>query len=165
MPVDNVLQWRLGTAAEWISVDPTLVAGEAGYETDTGKFKLGDGATAWTALGYANSEYQYGYTGIITPANYAITYDPATRQFTVVSTSDVYVNGVKATPADETTSAHADTTAQYWAVYASGATTLTITTTLDIATQAIAGRIYYNTDQAAAKAIEFVELHVVGLGL
>ena len=52
MPVDNTLQWRLGTAAGWVSADPTLVAGEAGYETDTGKFKIGDGVTAWTGLAY-----------------------------------------------------------------------------------------------------------------
>lgn len=46
------IQFRRGTAAEWTSANPTLVAGELGYETDTTKFKIGDGSTAWTALGY-----------------------------------------------------------------------------------------------------------------
>jgi Major tropism determinant N-terminal domain len=47
------IQFRRGTAAEWTSANPTLAAGEAGYETDTFKFKLGDGTTAWTSLAYA----------------------------------------------------------------------------------------------------------------
>lgn len=47
------MQQRRDTAANWTSNNPTLASGEVGFETDTGKFKIGDGATAWTALGYA----------------------------------------------------------------------------------------------------------------
>jgi hypothetical protein len=47
------IQFRRGTAAEWTSANPTLAAGEAGYETDTAKFKLGTGTTAWNLLDYA----------------------------------------------------------------------------------------------------------------
>jgi hypothetical protein len=47
------IQFRRGTAAEWTSANPTLAAGEAGYETDTAKFKLGNGSTAWNSLAYA----------------------------------------------------------------------------------------------------------------
>jgi hypothetical protein len=46
------IQIRRGTAADWTSADPTLADGEMAYETDTGKFKVGDGSTAWTSLGY-----------------------------------------------------------------------------------------------------------------
>ena len=46
------IQLRKGTAAAWTSANPTLASGEVGYETDTGKQKIGDGATAWTALTY-----------------------------------------------------------------------------------------------------------------
>lgn len=46
------IQFRRGTAAEWTSANPTLVAGELGYETDTTKFKIGDGSTVWASLGY-----------------------------------------------------------------------------------------------------------------
>lgn len=53
MPVNNLMQQRRGTAAEWISADPTLSTGELGVETDTLQFKIGDGSTAWTSLGYA----------------------------------------------------------------------------------------------------------------
>jgi hypothetical protein len=51
MPIK--LQIRRGTAANWTSADPTLLAGEIGYETDTGNFKVGDGTTAWTSLKYS----------------------------------------------------------------------------------------------------------------
>jgi hypothetical protein len=47
------IQFRRGTAAEWTAANPTLAAGEAGYETDTAKFKLGNGTTAWNSLAYA----------------------------------------------------------------------------------------------------------------
>lgn len=46
------IQLRRGTAAQWTAADPTLAAGEAGFETDTGKLKIGDGTTAWTSLLY-----------------------------------------------------------------------------------------------------------------
>lgn len=49
------IQLRRGTAAEWTSANPTLSAGEAGFETDTGKLKIGTGSTVWTSLAYASS--------------------------------------------------------------------------------------------------------------
>ena len=45
-------QQRRDTAANWTGQNPTLLNGELGYETDTGKFKIGDGSTAWTSLSY-----------------------------------------------------------------------------------------------------------------
>ena len=47
------IQVRRGTASQWTTSDPTLSEGEVGFETDTNKFKIGDGSTAWTALDYA----------------------------------------------------------------------------------------------------------------
>jgi hypothetical protein len=46
------IQFRRGTAAEWTAANPTLSAGEFGFETDTRQFKLGDGSTAWSGLAY-----------------------------------------------------------------------------------------------------------------
>ena len=46
------IQLRRDTAANWTAVDPTLAQGEIGIETDTSYAKMGDGATAWTALPY-----------------------------------------------------------------------------------------------------------------
>jgi len=52
MPVNTRLQLRRGTASGWTSANPILYAGEIGYETDSGRFKIGDGTTSWTSLDY-----------------------------------------------------------------------------------------------------------------
>ena len=49
------IQTRNGTAAQWTSANPTLMVGEIGAETDTGRFKIGNGSTAWNSLTYAAS--------------------------------------------------------------------------------------------------------------
>ena len=50
------MQQRRGTAAQWISTNsgngPILNAGEIGFETDTNKFKIGDGTNHWINLDY-----------------------------------------------------------------------------------------------------------------
>jgi hypothetical protein len=50
--MSSIIQVKRGTAAGWTSANPTLNAGEIGFETDTKKIKVGDGSTAWTSLGY-----------------------------------------------------------------------------------------------------------------
>ena len=52
MAVVTQIQVRRGTASQWTSTNPTLAAGEWGFETDTGKVKIGNGSTAWNSLGY-----------------------------------------------------------------------------------------------------------------
>src|SRR5271165_6819765 len=52
MPASSVIQLRRGTAAQWSSANPILAQGEEGYETDTGKMKIGDGVTTWASLAY-----------------------------------------------------------------------------------------------------------------
>ena len=47
------IQVRRDSAANWTSNNPTLAEGEIGFETDTGKFKIGKSNTAWTSLQYA----------------------------------------------------------------------------------------------------------------
>jgi len=46
------IQLRRDTAANWTSANPVLAQAEVGVETDTDKFKFGDGTTAWTSLDY-----------------------------------------------------------------------------------------------------------------
>ena len=55
MAVVTQIQIRRGTASQWTSANPTLAAGEFGYESDTNKFKIGTGSTAWTSLSYQAS--------------------------------------------------------------------------------------------------------------
>jgi hypothetical protein len=43
---------RSDTAANWTAANPVLLAGEIGVETDTRKYKIGDGTTAWSGLSY-----------------------------------------------------------------------------------------------------------------
>lgn len=50
------IQVRRDTAANWTSNDPTLSQGEIGFETDTSKFKIGDGSSIWTALAYQGTD-------------------------------------------------------------------------------------------------------------
>jgi collagen triple helix repeat protein/major tropism determinant Mtd-like protein len=47
-------RWRLrrGTAAQWLIKDTILLAGEQGWESDTNRYKIGDGVTAWSLLPY-----------------------------------------------------------------------------------------------------------------
>lgn len=46
------IKLRRDTAANWVIVNPVLAAGEPGVETDTLKWKFGDGTTRWNQLNY-----------------------------------------------------------------------------------------------------------------
>ena len=52
MPRETLIQQRRDTEAQWLLVDPVLANGEFGVETDTNKFKIGDGTTKWSDLAY-----------------------------------------------------------------------------------------------------------------
>ena len=54
------IQLRRDTAANWTSANPILASGEFGLETDTDQFKVGDGTTAWTSLGYGGIQGPQG---------------------------------------------------------------------------------------------------------
>lgn len=46
------MQQRRGTATQWTTADPILAAGEIGFESDTGQFKIGDGVNHWADISY-----------------------------------------------------------------------------------------------------------------
>ena len=46
------MQQRRGTAQQWTDANPILAAGEIGFETDTGQFKIGDGTNHWADISY-----------------------------------------------------------------------------------------------------------------
>ena len=46
------MQQRRGFAAQWTAANPVLAAGEIGFETDTNKFKMGNGTSTWSELVY-----------------------------------------------------------------------------------------------------------------
>ena len=106
------MQQRRGTAAQWTAANPTLAAGEIGFETDTNKFKMGNGSSNWVSLTYFanNSALTDLLTGSPEALNTldeiaaAINDDPAF--FTTIATN-------LSTHASDTTSIHgiADTAA------------------------------------------------------
>ena len=55
MPAITSIKFRRGTAAQWASTNPVLSAGEMGLETDTRKFKFGDGTLQWSSISYASA--------------------------------------------------------------------------------------------------------------
>lgn len=55
------MRQRQGTAAQWESVNPVLVAGEFGYDTTNDKLKIGDGKTAWNSLPtFTTTRFSFG---------------------------------------------------------------------------------------------------------
>lgn len=69
------IQLRRDTAANWTSANPVLASGQPGVETDTIKIKIGDGATAWNALGYLSASVAsiVGITGTKAQFDAAVT--------------------------------------------------------------------------------------------
>ncbi len=55
MPAQTVIKFRRDTAANWATTNPTLAAGEAGLETDSGLVKYGNGTSAWADLQYTTT--------------------------------------------------------------------------------------------------------------
>ena len=66
----ETIKLRRDTAANWTSANPVLVSGEPGFETDTGRLKVGDGSTMWASLPYITA-YAYRRTMV---ANETIPY-------------------------------------------------------------------------------------------
>lgn len=97
MPANAVIQFRQGTAAEWTTVNPVLSAGEPGFETDTGKIKIGNGTAAWGTLGYLTSEGtgvtieevqdNLGTSFLVAGTGISLTYDDAGGKLTITNTN------------------------------------------------------------------------------
>lgn len=94
------IQLRRDTAANWTLNDPTLAAGEMGFETDTLKLKCGDGTTAWNSLSYVNQVVAGSFTlgdnskFIAGDGNDLNVYHDGTDSYIVdLSTNTLYVRG------------------------------------------------------------------------
>ena len=48
------IQLRRGLASQWASINPVLAEGELAVETDTRRYKVGDGAKVWNSLEYTS---------------------------------------------------------------------------------------------------------------
>jgi hypothetical protein len=97
MPVQTQMQVRRGTASSWTSTNPTLAAGELGFETDTGKFKIGTGSSTWNSLLYAgggqSSLTTYQYTATAAQTTFSGTDANGNTLSYTVGAIQVYLNG------------------------------------------------------------------------
>jgi hypothetical protein len=50
-----IIRFKRAVAADWALDDPILQEGEPGFEIDTGKLKVGDGASHWSELDYVGT--------------------------------------------------------------------------------------------------------------
>lgn len=57
------IQVRRDLSSNWNSVNPILAQGEMGLETDTNKFKFGNGTDTWSLLAYASTGGGSGTSG------------------------------------------------------------------------------------------------------
>jgi len=83
------IQVRRGTSAAWTSANPTLASGEPAYDTTTGNFFLGDGATAKNSL----TAYGVGKQTLWVPASdmiAATTNGPSTAQLETATNKQNY---------------------------------------------------------------------------
>ena len=68
----TTMQQKRATASRWTSLNPILLAGEIGFETDTNKIKIGDVSTHWSDLSYiVGSGTSGSYQPLTTPINFA----------------------------------------------------------------------------------------------
>ena len=119
------IQFRRGTAAEWTAANPTLAAGELGYEVDTTSFKLGDGTTAWNSLAYGAVGQQYVTDAIAAAVSDVVGLAPSTLDtlneiaaalgdnpdFLAAIASDISASYANATSYADTAASNAVTTA------------------------------------------------------
>ena len=98
------IRLRRDTAANWTAQNPVLLAGEMGIETDTRKYKVGDGTLAWSSLSYyiegvlargQASKMTSGTIAIATAGTYqstglTATFDSSTDYQVVLGTTDTF---------------------------------------------------------------------------
>lgn len=93
MPVNTTIQVRRGPGSAWST--QVLAAGEIGLDTTTGKFKIGDGSTAWSALAYSPTGLTYSSgnnavvdrSGNLASAGIGIPYQSAANTTTILTTA------------------------------------------------------------------------------
>lgn len=98
------IRLRRDTAANWTAANPVLLNGEMGVETDTRRFKVGDGSTAWASLSYyidgvavrgqiskmTDGNISIATQGVYQSTGLTATLDTATDYLMVLGTSDTF---------------------------------------------------------------------------
>jgi hypothetical protein len=98
------LRLRRDTAANWTSANPVLLNGELGIETDTRRFKVGNGTLAWSSLSYyiegvlargqaskmTSGTIAIGAAGTYQSTGLTATFDSASDYQVVLGTTDTF---------------------------------------------------------------------------
>jgi len=92
------IQVRRDTSANWTTTNPTLSSGEIGFETNTGKFKIGNGSSAWSALDYFldSSDLSAYLTQASASTTYLTQASASTTYLTQASASTTYLTQASA---------------------------------------------------------------------
>ena len=102
----NALQkQRRDTASNWTSNNTVLLAGEWGIESDTKKFKIGDGSTAWQSLDYVPiPDANRSLPGnLVVEGNFTVNGTTTTIDTTTLTVEDKNIElGKVSTPTDTT---------------------------------------------------------------
>jgi hypothetical protein len=96
------IQMRRDSAADWTTANPTLAAGEWGFETDTGLMKLGNGSDAWADLAYFAVQSVNGLVGAVTDVVLSTATATLTKGYTATAhdAGTVTTGTLKPAPAD-----------------------------------------------------------------
>lgn len=77
------IQLRRDSSARWAEINPILLEGEVGFETDTKHRKIGDGVHRWNELEYLKAENILQETGNSESAT--MSQDAITRELTQIN--------------------------------------------------------------------------------
>lgn len=101
MPTQDArFQLRAGASTLWASANPTLAAGEPGWETDTRLLRIGDGVTPFTGLPYLFSSVSHPALATFDPSLYlSVVAAVYTGNLDSLTTSTIRRLGVGATNA------------------------------------------------------------------
>jgi hypothetical protein len=90
------IQFRRDLSENWTAKDPVLASGEPGFETDTGKLKIGDGVSSWSQLqefsGGSGSGSVLNFRGTVnSEESLPLSGNSSGDAFLVSSSYDVYI--------------------------------------------------------------------------
>ena len=111
------IQIRRDTALNWTTANPILSSGEQGFETDTGKMKIGNGSSTWTALSYFAGSG--GGTGTVTNVT-------GTAPITVINNTTAPTISISPVPTFTTVTATAGLTVNSGTANLVGATSISL---------------------------------------
>lgn len=98
--IKTTFQVKRGLAVRWKELNLVLRPGEPGFELDTFKLKIGDGATSWNNLPYVNEKDMSKYISIEDIINGDVILPVATTTTRGAVLSSTNINEISVDPAD-----------------------------------------------------------------